>query len=515
MRVLFYYRGSEQLGVEALAAILMREGHEVGLIYDPGADNVFFFELPIFKRLRVEDRLVKQAIEFQPDLIAFSCITNLYPYEKSISKRLKQDLNVPFVIGGVHPSTVPDKVIEDGLFDYLCTGEGDYALLDLVTALETGGDTTSIQNITAIINDKVYKNDTRPLIQDLDELPFPDKSLFYDRGAFYRSLLIMTSRGCPFKCSFCVNNFYHEIKKPHEKPVRQKTVPYSIREIQKAMNYGKPQSISFLDDIFGIHHGWLDEFASIYPKKVGLPFLCNTYPSMVTKKHVALLKKSGCATALMGIQSGSPEVRSRMLRKETNEQIEQAVQYLSEGGIKVQAEFIFGYPEETDKQMWESVELSQRIKSKGAVNGTFVFYPFPETQAQRDADAASLIDESQWRKITEGEGSYHTTLMMDQPFRNEALNLASLVPFFNYLPAWFTRKVLHKVYKYKNGLHFKIIGIMSIVIMGNPWFLRERILNLSYMLLRIFKKPKFLEKYPQREVILRKRHDEVSFSTHH
>jgi radical SAM superfamily enzyme YgiQ (UPF0313 family) len=302
----------------------------------------------------------------------------------------------------------------------------------------------------------------------------------------------MTSRGCPFKCSFCVNNFYHEIKKPHEKPVRQKTVPYSIREIQSVMQYGQPKTISFLDDIFGIHHGWLDEFATIYPKKIGLPFMCNTYPSMVTKKHAALLKKSGCNTALMGIQSGSPELRSRMLRKETNEQIEQAVQYLGEAGIKVRTEFIFGYPEETSEQMWESVELSQRIKSKGAKTATFVFYPFPETQAQRDADVANLIDESQWKRITEGEGSYHTTMMMDQPNSNEALNLASLVPFFNYLPGWFTKKVLHKVYKVKNGWYFRIIGILSTVFMGNPWLLRERIYNISYMLFRLFSRPKFL-----------------------
>ena len=99
MRILFYYRGSEQLGVEALCALLNREGHDTGLSYDPGADNVFYFELPIFKHLNVEDRLLKQAIEFQPDLIAFSCITNLYPYEKSMANRLRQLFAKPSLIG--------------------------------------------------------------------------------------------------------------------------------------------------------------------------------------------------------------------------------------------------------------------------------------------------------------------------------------------------------------------------------------------------------------------------------
>jgi anaerobic magnesium-protoporphyrin IX monomethyl ester cyclase len=69
MKILFYYRGSEQLGVEALSGALKDKGHQVGLLFDPGADNVFYFKLPMLKHLRVGDRLVKQALEFQPDIL--------------------------------------------------------------------------------------------------------------------------------------------------------------------------------------------------------------------------------------------------------------------------------------------------------------------------------------------------------------------------------------------------------------------------------------------------------------
>ena len=494
MRVLFYYRGSEQLGVEALCALLNREGHDTGLLYDPGADNVFYFELPIFKHLNVEDRLLKQAIEFQPDLIAFSCITNLYPYEKSMANRLRQHLDVPFVIGGVHPSTLPDKIMDDGIFDYLCIGEGEYALVDLVNAIEKDGNTTQIKNIHAKIDGKVYKNDTRPLIEDLDELPIPDKSLFYDRGAFFKSLLVMTSRGCPFTCSFCVNNFYDTLREVSEKPVRQKSVPYVMREIESYLQFGRPRTISFLDDIFGLKSAWLDEFASTYSKKIGLPFLANVYPSAVSKKYVSLLKKAGCAVACMGVQSGSPKIRSSMLRKETNEQIEQSSRYLTEGGLKLNNGFIFGYPDETSDQMWESVELSQRIATHGTSNSTFVFYPFPETDAQRQADAASLINESQHKTIAEGLGSYHTTILLEQPYKNEALNLASLLPLFNKLPVSFTEKYLRKLYKKKNNRLIKFIGIIAMLLFTTPWFVRERLYNFSYMLLRVFTRPEFLKR---------------------
>ncbi len=493
MRILFYYRGSEQLGVEVISAVLRRNGHETGLLFDPGADNVFYFELPIFKHLNVEDRLIKQAIEYQPDLIAFSCITNLYPYEKSIASRLRQHLDVPFVIGGVHPTTLPDKIMEDGIFDYLCVGEGEYALVDLINAIEKDGDTTQIKNIHAKIDGKVYKNDTRPLIEDLDQLPIPDKSLFYDRGAFFNSLLVMTSRGCPFKCAFCVNNFYEGLRKVGEKSVRQKSVSYAIKELETYLQFGRPRTISFLDDIFGLKKAWLEEFSSTYVKKIGLPFLVNVYPSAVSKKYASQLKKAGCAVACMGVQSGSPQIRSAMLRKETNEQIEQASRYLTEEGIKLNNGFIFGYPDETSDEMWQSVELSQRIRATGATINTFVFYPFPETDAQRQADNSGLINEGQHKTIAEGHGSYHTTILLEQPYSNEALNLASLLPLFNKLPLSFTEKYLRKIYKFKNNRVIKLVGIIAMLLFTTPWFVRERIYNFSYMLFRLFTRPQFLK----------------------
>ena len=195
----------------------------------------------------------------------------------------------------------------------------------------------------------------------------------------------------------------------------------------------------------------------------------------------------------MGVQSGSPEVRSRMLRKETNEQIEQSSRYLTEAGIKLNAGFIFGYPDETSDQMWESVELSQRIATHGTSNSTFVFYPFPETDAQRQADAASLINESQHKTIAEGLGSYHTTILLEQPYKNEALNLASLLPLFNKLPPSFTKKYLRRIYKKKNNQLIKFVGIIAMLLFTIPWFVRERIYNFSYMLLRIFTRPIFLK----------------------
>jgi radical SAM superfamily enzyme YgiQ (UPF0313 family) len=248
-----------------------------------------------------------------------------------------------------------------------------------------------------------------------------------------------------------------------------------------------------LDDIFGLKPAWLEEFSTVYPKKIGLPFLVNVYPSSTTKKYANYLKKSGCKLAAMGIQSGSPEVRNKMLRKETNEQVEQAGRYLAEAGIQLYAEFIFGYTDENADQMWESVELSRRMVSHGRTSlGTFIFYPFPNTDAQRQTEAIGGISEDQRRSIAEGFGSYKSSLMFEQPYKNEALNLASLLPLFSKLPSFFTEKVLRKIYRWESGWLVKLIGVVTTLILANPWFLKHYICNITHMLLKSFTRPRFL-----------------------
>jgi radical SAM superfamily enzyme YgiQ (UPF0313 family) len=159
----------------------------------------------------------------------------------------------------------------------------------------------------------------------------------------------------------------------------------------------------------------------------------------------------------------------------------------------VYAEFIFGYTDETADQMWESVELSQRMMSNGSASlGTFIFYPFPNTEAQRQTDAMGLINEDQRKSIAEGYGSYKSSLMLEQPYKNEAVNLASLLPLFSKLPPFFTKKFLQRIYKRPSGRIVKVIGIISTLVLADSWFFSHYI-NPLRMLLRVFFRPNFLK----------------------
>lgn len=197
MKILFYYRGAESFGIEYISAVLKEAGHETELIFDPGFDDTFYFKSHLFDPLKIKEKLLAQAKRFSPDFIAFSSITNLYPYIKDMAYLLKKELKVPAIIGGIHATILPEYVLNEECFDMLCIGEGEYAMLELANRMQEGKDFSDIDNLWVKRDAKFIRNPERPLIQNLDTLPFADKDMFYKRGAFYKSIQFSASRGCP------------------------------------------------------------------------------------------------------------------------------------------------------------------------------------------------------------------------------------------------------------------------------------------------------------------------------
>jgi len=178
---------------------------------------------------------------------------------------------------GPHPTFYPDLANESYL-DAICVGEGEGAILDLVNALEAGQDITKIKNLIVKRDGEIFKNDLRPLISNLDAIPFPDRTI-YEKYSFFRKRKIrhlITARGCPFKCSFCFNKLYNEMYHGKGEELRRRTPRNVIEEIKKLkQETPKLKHIFFLDDTFIITQSWLDQFVEIYRKEVNLPFSCN------------------------------------------------------------------------------------------------------------------------------------------------------------------------------------------------------------------------------------------------
>ena len=269
MKIAFVCFEEEQLGVEYLSAVLKSRSHKTKLFFEPSLFNDSLLKIGFLSRLFSFKSIITKELEnFKPGLVCFSTISDYYVNACDLAKSIKKSINVPVVFGGIHPTSVPEEVIKNSFVDYVVVGEGEYALLDLISALEKNKDATSIANIWTKKNKRVIRNPVRPLIENLDNLPFSDKELFYEKAPFLASrYTTVTSRGCPFRCTYC-NNSYLQKLYSGSKYFRRRSVDNVIEELKLAKKKYKPRWIIFHDETFTINTNWLKEFAYKYRKEI-------------------------------------------------------------------------------------------------------------------------------------------------------------------------------------------------------------------------------------------------------
>ena len=433
MRVLFYSRGFEQVGVEYLSSVLKQAGHEVELLFDPGFDDNSYVRLPVLRSLNRRDRLVSKAKAFAPDLIGFSCLTNLYPYVSQMAAVLKEATGARTVVGGPHPSALPDFVLDNEHVDMVCVGEAEEALLELVTRMESGEDYHDTRNFWFKRNGEIVRNPVRPLHANLDDLPLPDKDLYHRAGVFRHSLMVITSRGCPFNCNYCTHSFQRALYREHGYPIRRQSVDKVIGELRQYKEKYDARYFFFEDDDFASNLRWLTEFSERYRREIGVPFYCLTNPAQTTENKLRLLKDAGCHELFMGIDSGSERIRrDRLNRKFTNEELIADARRIRDAGILLRCTAMFAIPDETAEDMMETVDLVTRIRPD--LISTYTFYPYPKTRLFDYALEKGYIDEETKQEIYEGRNSLKELSVLKHPHKRLAYMLANLLPLLNKLP---------------------------------------------------------------------------------
>jgi len=464
MNVLFVCRGAELLGVEYLSSFLKRAGHRTELLFDPALEDNLYFKNPFAREFRLNDKTMKRIERFNPDLIAASALTGTYLKVRKLSMELKRRFGVPALIGGVHATALPEMALNDG-FDMVCRGEGEEALLELVTKLEAGKGPGNTRNIWFKKGGKIVRNGLRPLIQDLDSLPMPDKDMFFRCGAFTDTLYVMTGRGCPFKCTYCFNHFYQKIYCGLGNYVRRRSVENVIEEIKLSQKKHNVRFVEFLDDTFTLDRGWVEKFCAEYGESVGIPFRILTHPATVNKKILTQLKLAGCRDIAIGVESGDSKIRRKVLgRDTTNEQILKAGASVKNAGINLQLFVMFGVPDETPEDMWKTVELVRRIRPKKV--GASVFYPFPNTKLMEYARERGLINAAASSENEAGgtgsnnQGSYYYESVINHPHRMDAENLKNLVPISNAFP--FLHPLVKRVYRKDLGRAGEALGLVYV-----------------------------------------------------
>lgn len=434
MRVLFYYRGIENLGVGYVMSMLKAHGHQVDLIFDPGLDDNLFVKFPHLAWMNRHEELLQRAVGFKPDVIAMGCLTNLYPFATKMAEMLKKRLpEVPIVMGGHHPQAIPDYVLSNPNIDIACIGEGELAMLELVRRMEAGEDYTTVPTMWVKKDGIIHRNPMGELENDLDKFPFPEKQLWYEYGCFKDNLEIFTGRGCPFKCTFCNIHYQREIFKGKGDFLRKRSLENVMEEFKVNLRKYDPKYVSVHDDNFTTNPKWVEEFCEVYRKEVGLPWYCFGYPTTIRPQLLRAMKAANCHTIFMGVDSGDADIRRHMMeRPMTDDLIKNAAHLIKEHGIGLQASCIYGNPGETPEQMFKTLRMIDEIKP--TQSSAYVFYPFPKTKLYHHAVELGYLDPEGEEKVRQGISGYHHESILRHPHKELAETLAKITPVYAKSP---------------------------------------------------------------------------------
>lgn len=357
-------------GLGYLSSVLKHAGHRTALIY--------LWAEP------VKDEFLQRVVAIDPDIIAFSATTHQFPYVAKCARWVKESLPKKLcIVGGPHPTLVPEDVLANPDFDLVCVGEGEYPLLDLVTALQEGREITHIPNLWLCQGGDLIKNPLRPLLANLDELPFADRDLFDFEQILANNdgwVDMMAGRGCPYACSYCCNPSLREKFKGLGRYVRFRSVENVLSEIRFLASRYRVKTLNFQDDVFTLDRNWTLRFCWEYEKEFAFPFWINTRVERISDEEiVAALAHAGCRGVRIGIESGNERLRAEILkRRMSNNEIRHAFALARRHGLNVYTCNMLGIPGETAEMIQETIDLNRELQPADLQFS--VFYPYPMTE---------------------------------------------------------------------------------------------------------------------------------------
>ncbi|MCD6246256.1 B12-binding domain-containing radical SAM protein [candidate division WOR-3 bacterium] len=353
------YTGMNQ-GVAILVSILKNMGYK-----------------PDFRIIYGRDDII--SINTAYDLALISSFSGMIDIAEELAIHIKRiSENTYVVLGGVHATVAPYDAIKLKGVDAVVVGEGETAIREIIRNFER----KDFGNVPGMLVEK-GNSFPAPTFANLNTLPFPDRSIFDQKGILskYGKIVgaeFMLGRGCPYSCTYCINA--HLNKLYDRKHIRLKSPEYAIEEIKNFIaEYGKPALIGFHDDIFPFESEWLEKFSHIYKREIDIPFWANTRVGIVNKKLLRIYKETGCIRLHIGVETANERLRKQVLHRDmTNDQIIDTFKLIKDYGIKTLAFNMFGIPYETEDTIIETINLLRKIKPFRTIISLFT--PFPGTE---------------------------------------------------------------------------------------------------------------------------------------
>ncbi|MFV9506200.1 MAG: B12-binding domain-containing radical SAM protein [Oscillochloridaceae bacterium umkhey_bin13] len=407
------YSGIEATGLRVLSACLKQAGHHTTMIFLPNLDEAMAGTHFDGRDLSAALRSQLLTLCAEADLIGMTVMTPSFTLACRLTTMLRQHVHTPIIWGGIHPTVRPAECL--AYADLVCVGEGEGLIVDLADRMAAGQAYTDLPNLAYRDGEgNLVINPLRPLVSDLDRLPFPDYAFeqhyllhqgalqpattalmhYYltDLGSWAQGPIygVLTMRGCPYHCTYCANNALVQIY-PGWSHLRRRSPASVIAEIQ-AVRARLPgiEAIILRDDTFLANsEAYLREFSAQYQATVGLPFRAYTTAQTADPARLQILVEAGLCYVIMGIQSGSRRVQRQYARTASNARVLQAAQVLHgfrEAIPRPTYDLITDNPFETDEDRWATLQLVHQLPMPYRLS-LYALTFYPGTDLERDARA--------------------------------------------------------------------------------------------------------------------------------
>jgi radical SAM superfamily enzyme YgiQ (UPF0313 family) len=345
------YFNSPPLGIAYIASLLEEEGVRVRLI-DAAVEGY------------TPEETVEEIIGWQPDVVGITSSSNFFCNALDLATNLKNAApEMTTLLGGPHVSSQVEQAMRHSCFDFGCIGEGEFTTLELVRALTEGGNLDSVRGIAYRRNGGIHRTEPRPLIRDLDGLPMPARHLLSldkyvpqpNDGPYLPKMAMISSRGCPFGCTFCDHGIYG-------KSYRSFSAPRIVDEMEELVDRYGAKDIAFVDSLFMMSEkrvaGIVDE---IIARGIEVHWTCTIRANIATRELLKRMKQAGCWRVRIGVESGNQEVLDFIEKEVTKEQIREVVEAADEMGLHPKAFFMIGHPTETEATVRDSIDFAKSL----------------------------------------------------------------------------------------------------------------------------------------------------------
>jgi len=372
------------LGLAYLASFLEMKGHQVDVLW-----------LDCFDFVYAHKRILSKIEEIKPDVLGIQMFT----MNRVSSYRLIEDCSrkypkIKIVAGGIHASAMPEQIIEKYKNVIIVIGEGEITFSELMSAFRSGRKLEKIKGLVFWKDGRLVKTEERELIYDLDSLPFPKHEIYFDSEPQRTGAHIITSRGCPFNCSFCC--LFLISKRKH----RKRSINNIIKEIVGLKRkYPRLKTIQFHDDTFTLDNNREIEFCKkIIPYKLDIKFSASGRIKPVSEEMLYYMEKAGFEKVMFGLETGAEKLMKNIHKAINKKDVEQLFHMLKKRNFLIVIFLMVGFPGENENTVQETIDFVKKLQKikYTYIAGVAKLWVYPRTEVYQIMKNSGCISNDYW-----------------------------------------------------------------------------------------------------------------------